>query len=346
MEGGPRAVVEGMIRRSLLLLLVLPLAASADEITTVDGRKLIGRITAEGDEVTILTYKEGPIIVSKADVKSSKKEKNLYDELDAKRKEFEESADGRAKLGDWCKSKGLLWQAREEWKAAVGLAPDHEASRKALGDRKTADGWETFEKQQEAKGLKPFEGRWLKPVDIEQIKFARRPYYGWVLTAVTQDASDKAFLESWGERAKAASKYMWELTEGQLYVKEITVGDGGGAADFTIVNRDKMKIRDGAYAETTGGTILAPGQILAYTFFHELLHLKYGQGHCDSCKHCIMSSDPYANQICDDADHKNPGTPCWSVIRKRHQKELALRPLSRAWKVTPVPETKVVIKKK
>jgi hypothetical protein len=335
-----------MIRRTLLLLLV-PLAARADEVATSDGRKLVGRITAEGDDVVILTYKEGPISVPKGEVKSSKKEKCLYDDYDARKKEFEETAEGRAKLGDWCKSKGLLWQAREEWKAAVKLDPDHEAARKALGDRKKKEGgWETFEEQQEAKGFKLFEGRWLKPADIEQIKFARRPYYGWTLTAAYKEDCDKAFLESWGERAKAASKYMWELTEGQMYVKEITVSDGGGGADFTIVNKDKMKIRDGAYAETTGGTILAPGQILAYTFFHELLHLKYGQGHCDACKHCIMSSDPYANQICDEADHKSACSPCWSLIRKRHQKEMALRPLTRKWKSTPVPETKVILRDK
>ncbi len=335
-----------MIRRIAFLILALPLAARADEIATADGRKLVGRITAEGDDVTILTYKEGPIAVPKGDVKASKRDKSLYDDYDAKRREFEDTAEGHAKLGDWCKSKGLLWQAREEWKTAVKIDPDHGAARKALGDRKVKDVWETFEQQQEAKGLKPFEGRWLKPAEIEQIKFARRPYYGWVLTASIKDNADKEFLEQWAERAKAASKYMWELTEGQMYVKEITVSDGGGAADYTIVNKDAMKIREGVYAETTGGTILAPGKILTYTFFHELLHLKYGQGHCDACKHCIMSSDPYATQICDEADHKSACTACWSLMRKKHQKEVALRPLTRKWKATPVPETKVVIRDK
>lgn len=334
-----------MVRRLLLLVLALPLSALADEVTTADGRKLVGRVTSEGDDVTVLTYKEGPITVSKADVKATRKGATLYDEYDKKKSEFEETAEGHAKLGDWCKGKGLLWQAREEWKAAVKIDAEHEAARKALGDKKTKDGWQTFEEQQEAKGLKLFEGRWIKPDEIEKIKFARHPACGWVLTATYKDDTDKAFLESWGERAKAASKYMWEITEGQLYVKEITITDRGGSADFTIINKDKMKIRDGAYAEAGPDTITAPGQILAYTFFHELIHFKYAQGHCDNCKTCIMSSDPYANQICDDADHKNPpGASCWSMIRKKHAKEYALKPLTRKWKATPVPETKVIIK--
>lgn len=332
-----------MRRIAFALLLLTP--ACADEVQVSDGRKLVGRITDESDaEVTVLTYKDGPITVARGDVKALKKGANLYDDYDKKRGEFEDTAKGHCDLADWCKGKGLLWQAREEWKKAVELDADCEAARKGLGDRKVKDAWVTFEDQQKAKGLEFFEGKWLKPAEIDRVKQARHPDYGWVLTATYKDDADKAFLESWGERAKKASAYMWERTEGQIYVKQITVTDKGGPADFTIINKDQMKIRQGVYAEAGGDTITAPGQILTYTFFHELIHFKYDRpDHCTNCKHCIMSSDPYANQICDDADHKGPpAASCWAQIRKHH-KTMALRPLTRKWKATAAPETKVIV---
>jgi hypothetical protein len=336
-----------MSRLPLAILALVALVAHplrADEVRVSDGRKLVGRIVADQDgELTILTYKDGPIVVPVADVKAAKKSANLYDDYDAKAKDVEDSAQARFELGEWCKRKGLLWQAREEWRKAIDLDPDHEAARKALGDRKGKDGWVTFEEQQQAKGLEWFEGKWLKPADIDRIRHARHPNYGWVLTAAYKDDADRKFLESWAERAKKASAFMWELTEGQLYIKQITVTDKGGPADFTIVNQDQMKIRPGVYAEAGGDTITAPGLILEYTFFHELMHFKYAIPHCDSCRHCIMSSDPTATRICDDADHKAPPSDsCWGKIR-RHHKAMVLKPLTRKWKRTPVPETKVIV---
>lgn len=331
---------------ALFALFLLAFPACADEVLVADGRKLVGRVTEETDDaLTVLTYKEGPIAVPRADVKARKAAKTLYDDYDAKKSDFEDTADGHVKLGDWCKSQGLTFQAREEWKQAVGLDAAHEAAHKALGDIKGKDGaWVAFEKQQEAKGLELFEGKWLRHEQADQIRAKRHPVVAWVLTATYFEDSDRAFLESWGERAKEASAFMWELSEGQMYVKQITVTDKGGPADFRIINKDSMKIRKGAYAEAGADSITAPGQILGYTFLHELIHFKYLRpDHCDNCHHCIMSSDPNANQLCDDGDHKAPPqTSCWGAIRAFH-KDLRLKPLTRKAKLGPVPETKVVI---
>ncbi|GEM_PF-4867355 len=336
-----------MIRRLSCLLFLIPASAPADEVSVRDGRKLLGRVTGETDTgVTVLTYKDGPIEVFAPDVAAVKKSRSLYDTYDEKKSEFEDTPEGRYKLGQWCRDQGLLWQSREEWRRAVELDPEHAAARKSLGDEKRNGAWVTFEEIQKKKGLEPFEGRWLKPAEVAKIKFARRPNYGWVLTATYKEDADKAFLESWGERAREASRFMWKLTEGQIYVKEITVTDRGGKADFTVINKDAIKIGGGAYAAAGADTITAPGKILAYTFFHELIHFKYKFPHCEKCKHCIMSSDPYANQICDDADHKGPPeNSCWATIRKHH-KDLVLKPLTldRRQELRPVPETKVVVR--
>lgn len=323
-------------------------AAWADEIATADGRKLVGKITDENeDELTILTYKDGPITVALRDVKGRKAGKTLFDDYETKKAEFEDTADGHLKLGNWCKEKGLTWQARIEWRKVVELDAENEAARKALGDKKIKDAWVTYEAQQEAKGLELFEGRWLKPDDVKKIKRARHPAHGWILTATYKEDADEAFLKSWGDRAKEASQFMWELTEGQMYVEQITITDNGGPADFTIVNKDSTKAKPGAYyAITLADTIEAPGKILPYTFFHELIHLKYKRNdHCDNCRHCIMSSDPTASKLCDDGDHKAPpGPSCWGEIREHHKKEMALQPLTRKTKTGKVPETKVIVK--
>ncbi len=332
--------------RCAVLVLALGVLSWVDDVQVADGRKLVGRIVGEkNDFVTVLTYKDGPIAVRARDAKKIVRGANLYDEYDKVKGDYEDTAEGHFKLGEWCKGKGLLWQARIEWRKTVEKDPDHEAARKALGDRKAKDGWTTYEDQQKAAGLEFFEGKWLKPDAIARIKRARWPAHGWILTATYKDDADKSFLESWGERAKEASKFMWELTEGQMYVEEIAVTDRGGRADFTIINKDSMKIRQGVYAEAGADTITAPGLILAYTFFHELIHFKYARpDHCDNCRHCIMSSDPTASQICDDADHRAPpGPSCWGAIRKHH-KELALAPLTRKAKPGRVPETRVVIR--
>lgn len=320
----------------------------ADEVTTADGRRLVGVIQNETeDELTVLTCKDGPIRVLISDIRSRKAGKTAYDDFEAKKGEFEDTAEGHLKLGNWCRDKGLAWEARLEWRKAVALDPESEAARKALGDRKGKEGWTTFEDQQKAKGLEFFEGKWLAPDAIAKVMRARHPAQGWVLTATYRGDTDAAFLESWGERTKEASKFMWELTEGQMYVAQITITDNGGPADFTIVNKDLTKAKPGEYyAITIGNTIEAPGKILAYTFFHELIHLKYRRPeHCDNCRHCIMSSDPTASRLCDDGDHKSrQAKSCWGAIREFHRKDLALQPLTRKAKIGPVPDTKVIVK--
>ncbi|MBI2920726.1 MAG: hypothetical protein HYY18_06530 [Planctomycetes bacterium] len=337
--------------RFAVVACILPLlsaVASPDEVITADGRKLVGTIAGETEEeLTVLTYKDGPVDVRLSDVRSRKAGKSLYGDFEAKKGEFEDTADGHLKLGNWCRDKGLTWQARIEWRKAVELDPENEAARKALGDKKIKDAWTTFEDQQKAKGLEFFEGKWIPPDAIAKIRRARHPAQGWVLTAAYRGDADAAFLESWGERTKEASQFMWELTEGQMYVAQITITDNGGPADFTIVNKDLTKAKPGEYyAITLSDTIEAPGKILAYTFFHELIHFKYRRPeHCDNCHHCIMSSDPTASRLCDDGDHKGPpGKSCWGAIREFHKKDMALLPLTRKAKLGPVPETKVIVK--
>lgn len=167
---------------------------------------------------------------------------------------------------------------------------------------------------------------------------------GWALTATFEGDVDAKRPESFGERAREASKCMRELTEGQMYVREISVTDTGGAADDTILAdaRDAIKIGGGRYKETAGGGPSArPGKSWR-TFFYELIHLEYGSDRGTNCKHCIMSSDPCASQICDDADKAPPATSCWALMR-RFDKGVSLKLLRQGSKaeIAPVPETKV-----
>ena len=298
-------------------LAVLP--ALADTVTLKDGSVLKGRITRQDKEaLQILTPDRGPYPVPAAQVKAVEKGSSVWDRYDKEAAKSPDTPEGHLDLGRWCLKQGLPWQAEEEM-AKAGSAEE-------LG------------KLREARAV------------------------GLVLTAAYPGDTDKAFLASFGERAKEASRFMWELTEGQMYVRQITVADKGGKGDFkgkpdfTIVNLDQIRAKPGEYyAITRNGTIEAPGKILAYTFFHELMHLKFEMDHCLDCKECIMSSEPTADRLCDDADHRGKrdgASPsgavvegsCWGRIRKL-VKDRPLRPLLRDPKRPPgpPPETRVLV---
>ncbi|MBI3726567.1 hypothetical protein HY251_21795 [bacterium] len=328
----------------------------ADEVQTKDGKTLTGKITEDGEKTTtILTYKDGPVTVAAEDLKSKKKKPSFYDAYDKKAAESEDTAEGHYALGKWCELKTLTWQARAEWEKAVSLDPSHEKAHKALGHEKVDGTWKTHEEVMKAKGLVLLDGKWIDAKKADEIKRSRKGCVAHVFTAACVGfEGSHAFLESWGKRAVEASKYMWRLTEGQMYVKQMTIfpkKEAGQKYDFEIVNQDSMKIRQGVYAQAyPGDHIDAPGQILAYTFFHEMIHYKFKRSdHCDNCHHCIMSSDPNADAICDDKDHKAPPVQsCWGEIRAFYEKqEIFLKPLERKTpeKLPPdLPETIVIVK--
>jgi hypothetical protein len=337
-------------RLALALVFVLASLSRADEVLTKEGKKLEGRITHESDQsITILTYKDGEVTLDADKVKSTKKKPNLYDDFD-KQREGVEDAEGHFKLAEWCKSKGLLWRATMEYELTIGFDREHEKAHKALGHEKIDGEWKTHDEVMAAKGFTLVNGKWVETKKVEAKKAANR--VGWVLTGGPSGIEvDRAFLEEWSKTVISGSKFMWMVSQGQLYVKEFTlyVKPPGKACDYSIVNKDSNKLANGAYGETDGGTIHSPAKMQGYTFLHELIHYKYSRPHCDTCQKCVMSNSPDAKTeptICDDGDHTAPpATSCWSAIRAYHQQKdgIELRPLVRTKpepELPPVPETK------
>jgi len=117
--------------------------------------------------------------------------------------------------------------------------------------------------------------------------------------------TDAAF-SSRGRADERGSKFIGNWSEGQMYVAQITITETA-ALRIHIVNKDLTKAKPGEYyAITLADTIEAPGKILAYTFFHELIHLKYRRRPLRQLSSLHHEQRPERFPLCDDGDHKAP----------------------------------------
>jgi hypothetical protein len=73
------------------------------------------------------------------------------------------TAADRHAVGIFCREKGLLEEARAEFREAVRLDPAHDASREALGERRVGDAWLPSDEAMKARGLVLHAGRWMLP---------------------------------------------------------------------------------------------------------------------------------------------------------------------------------------
>jgi hypothetical protein len=79
------------------------------------------------------------------------------------RSEKASTAPERYALGLFCREKGLLDEARAEFREAVRLDPRHAAAREALGERRVGDAWVPSDEAMKARGLVLHDGRWMLP---------------------------------------------------------------------------------------------------------------------------------------------------------------------------------------
>ncbi|MHC4930642.1 MAG: HEAT repeat domain-containing protein [Planctomycetota bacterium] len=74
-----------------------------------------------------------------------------------------QDADGHYRLALWCKEHGLVAYANRHHRAVVTLAPDHPASRRALGFERVHGRWVKGKELMRAKGFVEYEGGWITP---------------------------------------------------------------------------------------------------------------------------------------------------------------------------------------
>jgi hypothetical protein len=132
------------------------------EITLTDGRVWEGVIVRENADAIVLDTVGGEIEISrkavaKIDRKPTRRE--IYrDKLD---KMDKTDPNRQYLLALWARRNGLLREAEYHLNYAIGLDPDHEGARLALGHVRHEGKWMPEEEAKEAQGLRFYGGRWM-----------------------------------------------------------------------------------------------------------------------------------------------------------------------------------------
>jgi hypothetical protein len=153
-----------------LAVLLLPLAASADEVFLKGGGQLSGRIvsrTATTIEVDVGAGKVGVPVSSVVRIEEGRSPLDEYDERAGRLAPGD--VDGWVALGEWASAKGLGSQARAAYSRALSASPGDARANAALGNVQVGGAWVSEEESYRAKGYVQFEGEWITPAEHQAI---------------------------------------------------------------------------------------------------------------------------------------------------------------------------------
>lgn len=295
----------------LALLLLVPLLG--DVITTKANQKLTGRIVKEDDEsVTVRTYKDGDVTVARADIKSIVPGKTKFDDYEAKvAKDEPQDAAGHFKIGTWCKQQGLIGLAEEHLRKALELDPKMDKARVALGLQKFGDSW-------------------VSAADAKAYAVAT----GLDLPVAVEGDLPEARLRGMAELFASFADDFWFMTEGNFYLKSVTVKDKSQDANcrvFVGAGDEEKQFIEGGGVSNPGVRMKVAGKCSVYTFLHEAGHVFWSlpdeyKSMGGGCPACVMVGGqmegfgPGKWKFCDGANHTGQDkTDCWTKIQQKHK---------------------------
>ncbi len=183
-----------MIRRFAVLAvlaMVLP-AAQADTVRLKTGGTIDGIVTEEGSAY-VIEVQFGTMRVDKALVDSiERKETPLGEHRKRAAAIAIDDADGWWKLGQWARRNDLDLLAEDDFKYLIGLQPDHEAARAALGYERVNGDWLTHDEAMAAKGMVRVSGKWVAKEAAQLMKALAEAN---ALEAKARDAEVQALAE-------------------------------------------------------------------------------------------------------------------------------------------------------
>lgn len=231
--------------------------------------------------------------------------------------ECEETADAHFELGEWVMKQRLEEEAWDQWLAAVALDPDHAGVRKSMGMVKK-------------------DGKWVYPGEVneEWVKKVDEGGRGLEYVVAIADDVDEEFYDGLSIRIRRINRFLWRLTEGQFYLKKITLKDMTRRARWRIpkgMADTKLMGAGGAQCVNAGREnwyLRAGGRANVRIFVHELFHGIFGLPDERAGCPCLMQGGLYGItlaeiKICDEDSHKEerriPGC-CWDKIIERFPK--------------------------
>lgn len=144
--------------------------AGADEVVLRGGGHVSGVIVERTPRTVVIETGPGRVSLPMARVESIVESRSALTEYRERAARVEPGdAVGWAALARWAAASDLLTQARDAWRRVLALDPSHPEANAAIG-RVEVDGvWMEAEEGYRARGLVPFEGRWITPAEHEAL---------------------------------------------------------------------------------------------------------------------------------------------------------------------------------
>lgn len=149
---------------ALSILLIIGTPALADTVVLRDGRKVVGNVSFEKNEV-VVKQKLGEVRVARAEVERIDTDDDFSELARQKDKLANGSAEDRYRLGVWCRDHGFQDDARAAFQSVLALDPDHAGARAALGYAKIDGRWVSEDDAMRARGLVKLGDRWVTPAE-------------------------------------------------------------------------------------------------------------------------------------------------------------------------------------
>jgi hypothetical protein len=162
-------------RPSLASLAVASLAiatfvstATPDEILLRGGGRVSGVIVERTPTSVAIETGPGRVTLEMSRVQSIVESGSFLAEFQERAAQLDaRDAVGWAALARWAKDRDLLTPAADAWRHVLSLDPNHPEANAALGRVQVDGAWMEAEDGYRARGLVPFEGRWVTPAEHE-----------------------------------------------------------------------------------------------------------------------------------------------------------------------------------
>ena len=240
-----------------------------------------------------------------------------YGDYRTRAKEVKKTTEAHHSLGKWAWDHGLEDEAWEQWIKAIKIDPNHAKTRKSMGFVKQNDKWTRPGK------VNP---KWIKTVEADGRALK--------IDITIEDDADKVFFEEFKWRLNRLNWFIWDITQGQLYIKEINVTDNATGGRF-VIQKGKLDIPvlrgGGAFCRMPGRKnwqVFSGGRCYVRILAHEMCHGVFGLPDERHGCYCLMQGGLYGIKtkdlvLCDEHSHRHhPITPdaCWKIIKKRYPK--------------------------
>lgn len=158
-------------------LLAIPTPASADLVKLKSGGEIRGKLTSarrpkkDSKEPVVVETLSGTVVaVVPVEVKFVTRRPLKVEEYETRAKTIPHTVEAHSQLAEWCRSKRLSEQRREQLREILDIDPDHKYARASLGYSKRDGKWMTNDEWNRSRGLVKYKGRYITPEELTLIK--------------------------------------------------------------------------------------------------------------------------------------------------------------------------------